>query len=510
MVTNEGYFVRKLRAADLFCGAGGTTEGAESSGAVQVEFALNHWQTAVDTHSANFPNAKHVNSRLEDTSPSECRAIDLLFASPECTHHARARGGKPTSDQQRSGAWSVLPWVEHHRPSWLVIENVVEFREWGPVGKDGRPLKSGKGKFFDAWLMAIRGAGYRLDDRDLNAADFGARTSRNRLFIIGRKGNRSPIFPEPTHSRRPGGELPGLSLPPWRPASDVIDWSIPCPSIFARKRPLADNTLIRLEAGLRRFVGPYISRVAHGEGRWGHGTHSLDESLPTLTTSKDFALSIPFTVQFDNTGSNCKYVRPLNDPMHTFTTKANTAIAAPFLLDVNHAGLDHRGHSINKSLGTIQTHNGKGLAMPFVLSTGSGGSPRGTDRPIPTIVAKDGTAFALPWLSHYYGTDNQSPVTDPLDTITAKERHSMCIALCRGPQDWPSPQTEAMLKLQATMKELGVADLLFRMLQNAELSAAQGFRPEYLFTGSKADVTRQIGNSVSPPVAREICTAIAG
>src|SRR5262249_24869880 len=149
------------------------TEGAELSEAVQVQFALNHWQVAVDTHSANFPHAKHVNSRLEQTSPSECGGIDIMFASPECTHHSRDRGGRPTSDQQRSGAWHVLPWVEYHRPSFVVIENVAEFKEWGPVGDDGRPLKKHIGRFFNSWIDALRSAGYQVDYQILNAADFG-------------------------------------------------------------------------------------------------------------------------------------------------------------------------------------------------------------------------------------------------------------------------------------------------------------------------------------------------
>lgn len=434
------HFVRKLRAADLFCGAGGTTEGAESSGAVDVKFALNHWQTAVDTHSANFPNAKHVNSRIEQTSPSECESIDLLFASPECTHHSIARGGKPTSDQQRAGAWHVLPWVEHHRPTWIVIENVVEFRKWGPIGKSGKPLEKFKGKFFDAWIQAIGAAGYRLDDQVLNAADFGAGTSRPRLFIIGRKGNRFPTFPEPLFTKSAGNALPGMSLPRWRSASECIDWSIPCCSIMRRKRQLADNTLLRIEAGLRRFIGPFVA-------------------------------------QWDQTGSG-GHIRGLDKPLFTMTTKANMGLTVPFLADVNHEGPADRSYSLSDSLGTITAKNGK--------------------------------AFVIPWLIHYYGTDNQSPVSDPLDTITTKHRHALCEAICSGPNEWPPVDTDAMRKLQSTMLDLGVCDIGFRMLQNCELSAAQGFRPEYVFHGSKADITRQIGNSVSPPVAKAICLGLAG
>ena len=240
-----------LQAADLFCGAGGTSIGAHQTGRVNVRFALNHWDCAIKTHSANFPQTTHALARLNQVKPSECDRIDLLFASPECTHHSRARGGRPTSDQQRSGAWEIMPWIEHHRPRFIVVENVVEFEQWGPVS-NGAPLKSMKGRFFAAWVSAIESAGYRVEWHRLNAADFGAATSRTRLFVVARKGNRRIQWPEPTHSRKCGNQLPGMESQSWRGAIEVIDWSIPLPSVFGRKKPLADKTLARIQAGLKR------------------------------------------------------------------------------------------------------------------------------------------------------------------------------------------------------------------------------------------------------------------
>ena len=209
-----------MRAVDLFCGAGGTSAGAEATGAAQVVFAVNHWDRAVETHQANFPGCRHVNSRLEDVSPSEVERVNLLFASPECTHHSRARGGKPTSDQQRSGAWDILRWFEHHRPSWGVIENVPEFLEWGPVGADGQPIQRHKGKTFKAWLQAVESYGYKVDYRVLNAADYGAATSRRRLFVIARKGNRMPIFPTASHADPSLSFFANLQRLPWVSAAD--------------------------------------------------------------------------------------------------------------------------------------------------------------------------------------------------------------------------------------------------------------------------------------------------
>ncbi len=295
--------MRKRIAADLFCGGGGTSSGAHASGGVRIVFALNHWDVAVKTHSANFPDAHHVNSRLDMTSPSECPPIDLLFASPECTHHSNARGGKPMDDQRRAGAWDVLKWVEFHRPSDLVVENVREFMGWGPLNNAGRPLNGKRGQFFDAWLMAIRAAGYQVDHRLLNAADFSAATSRTRLFVLARKGNRQPVWPEPSHRESPGGEFPGMSLPGWRSAAEVIDWTLPLPSIFARKRPLADKTLQRIEIGLRKFVGPFVVKLR------GTGTaNGINEPLGTV---------VPFLCEYYGNGGS----ESLTTPLNTITTK---------------------------------------------------------------------------------------------------------------------------------------------------------------------------------------------
>ena len=391
---------RILRAADLFCGAGGTSQGAEQSGAAKVVCAVNHWQTAVDTHSANFPHAQHINSRLDQVNPGECPKIDLLFASPECTHHSRARGGRPTSDQHRSGAWDLMRWIEYHRPSYLVVENVPEFREWGPVGKDGRPLAKFRGRFFESWVQAIQAAGYKVDHQLLNAADFGAATSRTRLFVIARKGNRNPRFPESTHSQRAGGELPGMAMKRWRAAAEIIDWSIPCKSVFARKQPLKDNTLLRIEAGLRRFVEPFV---------------------------------------------------------------------------------------------VVLRNNQTAAAM---------------DNPLAVATTKRGQAVCVPFVITYYANGRAYPVTDPLCTISTRDRCGLAMAII---ETCPSiePRSEGERRLLATMQELGVADIGFRMLANPELSAAQGFPAEYIFHGNKGDVTKQIGNAVCPDVADAITRELA-
>lgn len=542
--------MRKLKAADLFCGAGGTSLGAKQSGAVDVIFALNHWETAVKTHFANFPNAKHVNSRLDQTDPSECDPIDLLFASPSCTHHSRARGGKPTNDQQRADAWDVMRWLEHHRPSYMVIENVWEFTQWGPVNtKTGKPIPSLKGKFFDAWLMAIRAAGYKLDYRKLNAADFEARTSRERFFLIARKGNRSPLWPEPTRCEFPvKNALPGMGLPGWLPAADAIDWSIPCPSIFSRNKQLADNTLLRLEAGLRKFVAPFV--LATGSGG---APRYVWQPAPTIVTNDNTYLCQPFVTQWDNTSNKGACSRSVDDPLPTMLTKANMGIAMPYGVTLRNnadanslndplgtltAGGRHHGvampylvphfgeregqtprtHDLGKAMPAITGQGAGSLAMPFMMDANHKAQHdddhnrrlHDLQNPVGSLTTENGKAIAVPWIPAYYGSDTQNGIDDPMATIPTHDRHALAVAIYSGPDQWPAPKTDAMQKLQNTMRELGVCDLGYRMLQNHELAFAQGFPKDYIFMGNKKEVTKQIGNSVSPPVAKAISLAIAG
>ncbi len=505
--------MRKLKAADLFAGAGGTSKGAEQGGATLV-FALNHWEVAVKTHAHNFPNARHVNSRLDACSPSECDAIDILFASPECTHHSRARGGRPTTDQQRAGAWDVMKWVEHHRPSFVVIENVREFEDWGPVGNDGIPLRKFKGRFFQAWVMAIQSAGYRVEWNVLNAADHGAATSRDRLFVICRKGNRSPVFPEPTHGKPTNWKqrtLAGMGLLPWRSAAEIIDWSIECPSVFARKHPLRDKTLARIEAGVDRFVGPFVAKWDNHSSSDASCVRGLDQPLATLVTKANQGLAVPLVA---STHFGGQYFPADDRPCPTIRCKNGALLAVPFL-SAFHNGHDgsRRNYDINAQIPVIDTQNRYALTVPFLADVnhgadGSQGSRTyGIDESLGTITTKRGKAVVTPLVVNYYGNGSCSEVSSPLGTITTKDRFAL-VPIALGVLDGFEGRTAGERSLLTTMERLGVLDIGFRMLANHELSAAQGFPTDYWFAGTKADVTRQIGNSVSPHVAKSITEAL--
>lgn len=535
-----------LKAADLFCGAGGTSIGAEQSGAAKVRFAVNHWDVAVETHSANFPDAKHVNSRLDQVRPSECPKIDLLFASPECMHHSRARGGRPTSDQQRAGAFELLPWIEYHRPSFVIVENVVEFQEWGPVGNDGRPLKSMRGKLFQSWVMSIEACGYAVAWNRMNAADFGAATSRDRLFVVARKGRRPIDWPSPTHARRPVDGLFG-KLRQWRGAWEVIDWSIPCPSIFSRTRPLADKTLLRIEAGLRRFVGPMVVRfrnhmdasglcepigtVSAGGGHHGVAvpmtcsTHfggayrDTDQPVPTITSRGGAFLSVPLIIprQGFYEPHVLKRCRGADEPLPTITAShVPGAVAVPYIVPNfgERPGQRPRTHSMEDPAPAVTSHGAGGIAVPYVANVNHGGDGNRTypvDQPLGAATAKNGRAVIVPFLTQHYSSGGQwSGVQMPVPTIPTHDRHGLVTAIIDPTGTMPTGSASpAMRKLLETMAELGVVDIGFRMLSNPELSAAQGFPGDYIFHGCKSEITRQIGNSVSPNVARALTEAVA-
>jgi DNA (cytosine-5)-methyltransferase 1 len=242
---------KTIYAADLFCGGGGTSEGlrqaCEMLGYKLWLLGINHWDVAIATHSRNHTYAKHICENLDNVNPRKVIPwgwLNLLVASPECTHHSNARGGKPCSDQSRASAWHILRWAEALRIDNILIENVKEFQTWGPLGSNGRPLKSRKGETFQAFINALRSLGYKVDFRVLNAAYYGDPTTRERLFIVARRGRRPIVWPAPTHSPDGGDTIFGKTKR-WRTAREIIDWDIPGQSIFSRKKPLSKNTINR-------------------------------------------------------------------------------------------------------------------------------------------------------------------------------------------------------------------------------------------------------------------------
>jgi DNA (cytosine-5)-methyltransferase 1 len=522
---------RRYKVADLFCGAGGSSTGiqqfCDSIGIKLDLVAVNHWDIAVESHAANHPKADHFCQDLTRLKPGEAvpgGKLDLLVASPECTHHSNARGGKPRQDQSRASAWVVLEWVNALSVDRVLIENVPEFVSWGPLGADGKPLKRKRGETFKAFITALESSGYRVEYRVLNSADFGAATSRRRLFVQAAKGRRPIAWPQPTHARDP---RPGLfgSLPRWRAAREVIDWTLRGESIFGRKRPLSTNTLKRIEAGLRKFGGPAAEpflvamNYLRERGNDNRSTIDLNNPLPTVTSQGNrFAILQPLLVDYRGTSADqlAATGRSVDQPHPAITTENHTGVAE-FCLQ-----LTHGGRELDPNQPTITTAKGGeiGLVQSFVMRASNGGDDncrvKSPDEPIGTIHAGGGSfglvePFILP--HRQFEQMDVDSIQQPHRTITAT--NGGCNALIvpyngNGQATHPdNPLPTATTVDRFGLAQFGV-DILFRMLQPHELSAAMGFPPGYILKGNKGDQVKQVGNAVEVNQARALAGAMLG
>jgi DNA (cytosine-5)-methyltransferase 1 len=492
-----------IYAADLFCGAGGTSQGllgaCQAMGLDLDLVAVNHWQLAIDSHSANHPYAQHYCESLDNLDPRKLvknGRLNLMVASPECTHHSVARGGKPCSDQSRSTAWHVLRWAEAIYIENIIIENVKEFRSWGPLGADGQPMKSKRGELFFAFINGLKALGYDVEHKILNAADYGDATTRERLFIIARRGGRKIIWPKATHApassfNQAQQQFAGNQLQPWRTARQIIDWTIPGKSIFARKKPLAPKTMNRIAAGIKKYVTPSEPFLVMLYGS--NTVRSLDQPLPTVTANGGhIALCEPFIVNIDHQGGNGDQTRAIDKPLATITTKARAALVEPFLVAVNHGdtgtSASSRVASVDEPLATVTCKRGTALVQAFLI--GSGGpeyaaKPKSIDDPVGTVMTENHKALVQAFLVKYNATAKAQSVDDPLDTVTTKDRFA----------------------LVTTEHGTFAIDIRFRMLEPHELAAAQGL-DNYVLKGNKQEIVKQIGNAVPRNMAMALCSQV--
>lgn len=437
---------------DLFAGGGGASLGIERALGRGPDIAVNHDAAALTMHAANHPGTTHVTEDVWKAKPEALcggKPVGLLWLSPDCRHFSRAKGGKPCSPRIRSLAWVAIHWAKRVRPRVIVLENVREFRDWGPLLADNKPCPRRKRQTFRRWSSTLRNLGYALEFRVLDAADYGAPTHRRRLFMIARCDGQPIIWPEPSHGDPAKLSQPGLfgaPLQPWRTAAECIDWSIPCPSIFDRAKPLAPKTLKRIAAGLKRYVldnpKPYIVRVAHGDGagttaRWGNPTHETGSPLPTVTGSNDFALATPIVAKLrgESNGS------PADAPLPTITSGAGAArpagaahalgVIAPILAHLTHGG-ERRAHEATEPLPTVTGAN-RGevvLVAPTLAQVGyserDGQQPRALDidAPLGTVVGAGKHALVSAFLSQFRGTNaGEGDPTEPIPSLTAGGQH---------------------------------------------------------------------------------------
>jgi DNA (cytosine-5)-methyltransferase 1 len=277
------YFPATELIVDNFAGGGGASLGIEMGLGRSPDIAINHDPEAIAMHKANHPNTKHFCEDVWEVNPIEAcagRPVGLAWFSPDCKHFSKAKGGKPVSKKIRGLAWIVVKWAKAVQPRVIILENVEEFKDWGPLDDEGMPCRARKGMTFQRWQAQLKNLGYRVEWRELRACDYNTPTIRKRLFLVARCDGLPIVWPEATHSnpKKIGTDLFTSHMKPWRTAAECIDWSVPCPSIFDRKKPLADNTLRRVAAGLRRYVidspEPFIVSLTH---HGGDRVESLDE-----------------------------------------------------------------------------------------------------------------------------------------------------------------------------------------------------------------------------------------
>lgn len=483
---------------DLFAGGGGASSGIEQALGRHVDIAVNHDADAVALHQLNHPQTKHYQSDVFDLDPRQVtqgRQVGLLWASPDCRHFSKAKGGKPVSKKIRSLAWVVVKWARLARPRVICLENVEEFQDWGPLGPDGQPCKQRKGLTFRRWVRELQACGYTVEYRELRACDYGAPTIRKRLFVVARCDGQPIVWPQPTH---------GPGLRPYRTAAECIDWSLPCPSIFERDRPLAEATLRRIAHGVKRYVidaaKPFIVRIGHT----GHGDGGK--------------------------------VRGLDQPVSTITSKAEHLLATPTLIQTGYGerpGQAPRVPGLHKPLGTCVDGQKHALVAAF-LAKHFGGEPQpgktaaDLRSPAPTVLAKGGPqALVTSHLAKLRGTSASAATDQPLDTISAQgQHHAEVRALllkfygqggqdqdCRDPLH-TIPTRDRFGLVMVAGEPYYIAVIGMRMLQPRELYRAQGFPDSYIID-RRADGTalpksaqvRMCGNSVSPPVARALVEA---
>jgi len=521
---------KTIRAADLFCGAGGTSSGL-SDACAELGYrlrllAVNHWPVAIETHSANHPYAEHLCENLDVVDPRKVvpgGRLDILIASPECTHHSNARGGKPMSDQSRASAWHVTRWAEALHVSNILIENVREFRNWGALDSRGRPIKRRKGELYHAFLNALRAMGYTLEDRILNAADYGDPTSRRRLFILARKGNRRVHWPDPTHVPHAEPTLFG-SLPRWRTARQIIDWGMKGNSVFNRVRPLSKNTMARIFAGLHKFGG--LPFVVPNEGFYrGNQPRSVDDPIPTITSRGAGGVAQPYLVKLYNTNDAAS----VDEPLPTVTAQGNhLALAEPFILAIRGGDDGYtRGAHVDAPLPALTTSPALGLVEPFIVATNHSQDNSRTypvDNPIPTITSVDAWGLIQPYLVEYYterqGQDARiSSLDDPLKTVTTQNRFGLAQPFIvkyysqgQGAESIDEPLDTITGRDRfglavPVQNGLVIVDILFRMLQPHELARAHSFGDSYWFAGTREEKVKQIGNSVPRNLSKALCLA---
>jgi DNA (cytosine-5)-methyltransferase 1 len=482
---------------DLFAGGGGASSGIEKALGRSPDIAINHDPHAIQMHERNHPATTHYcqdvfHREVHPRDLARGQRVGLLWFSPDCRHFSRAKGSAPVSATVRGLCWVGLRWAKHARPRVAVMENVPEFQTFGPLLPDGRPNPARAGEYYRAFLRQWRHHGYVVESRVIVCADLGAPTTRKRLFIVARRDGEPIVWPVATHGRHGAPR-------PWRAAAECIDWSIPCPSIFERKRPLAPATCRRIARGIVRYVlngEPFLVQVAHGDhvARPGDRCTSLGAPIGAVTKTNNHALVTPTLVQtgYGEREGQAPRCLDINAPLGTAPAGGQKhALVAAFL--AKHNG-GTTGQAMTEPVHTIAGNINKAVVAAHLSVFRQNSSGQALGEPMRTLTSGGGRgaasmAVVAAFLIQYYSTGTQDQVLDePLATIVTRARHGLVTVTIDG-------------------VDYAIVDIGMRMLEPAELARAQGFDPEYVLTGNKSQQIARIGNSVCPPVAQAVVGA---
>lgn len=532
---------------DNFAGGGGASTGIELATGYSVDIAINHDPEAIRMHKANHPNTKHYCENVWAVDPVKAcggHPVALAWFSPDCKHFSKAKGGKPKDKNIRGLAWVACRWAGLVRPRVIMLENVEEFKTWGPLGRRHHPIKAKQGKTFEKFVQQLTGLGYEVQFRELVAADYGAPTMRKRFFMIARCDGEPIVFPEPTHAPAESEEVKAGLLKPYVGAYTQLDFSLPCPSIFDSSeeikekygiravRPLAPKTMERIARGLKKFVldnpEPFIIQCNHGGER---RPNNIREPMPTITGKHGYGIVEPYMVQIGQTGFTKDRSKDVKEPLTTIVSKNEHCLISPTLIQYHSetAQGEVRGQTIEDPIMTVDGSNRYGLVTSFLHKFYDGGykgagetleNPLPTvtswdhnsvvtanliqmnnhcdgkdiRQPLPTITAGDGHFGEVrAFLIKYYGQGTGQDIKEPLDTVTSRDRFGL---------------------VTINGADYQIVDIGLRMLEPRELYGCQGFPDDYIidhdYTGKtypRSEQVRRCGNAVCPPIPAALVRA---
>lgn len=515
---------KELFTVDLFCGAGGATSGLEycldKLGMTHKGLAINHWEIAVDTMKKNHPLVNTKRMSIEAAVPADLVPggfVDLMWASPSCTHHSRAKGGKPRSNQLRAQPELILTWLDQLMVRHVIVENVPEFVEWGPLNAKGEPIKSMKGKCFEAWVEALRARNYIVEWKIVNCADYGDATTRRRFFLKAvRRGCGKIVWPEPTHAENPAPDL-FCTKKPWRGIRECLDLSDTGKSIFDRKKPLAKNTLRRIAVGLRKYCGmDFQMDMLGADGADESRLRPIDKPMVTQHAGGNrVAIVRPFIVKLRNNAT----VAGIEEPLTTISCGGiHHALCLPLILG-QQGGAECR--PVTEPCPTIATAGAIRMITPLVVDHLKNGKAVPVDAPIGAQTTHDRYSLVTPILmdmSHPGDTNDERRVTsagEPLKTVTTRNNHAVVtpfvfdnanggVQIGGGPLNTITTKDNHMAAFPV-LEDGRVIDIRIRMLKPEELAAAHSFPANYILTGNRGEQVKQIGNSVPVMTAAAMC-----